>query len=70
MSVTVKCGRCGNKRVAFASNVFDSPVCRFCAERWISERLGRVVLLTPRGKDSNSGKTFEQLVDEANRKGR
>lgn len=70
MSVTAKCGKCGEKRVVFAHNVFDTPVCRSCAEIWISEKLGRVVLLTPRGKDSRSGKTFEQLVAEANRRGR
>lgn len=70
MSVKVRCSSCGKKRVAFAENITGAAACRFCTERQLSERLGRIVLLTPSGKDSRSGNTFEQLVAEASRRGR
>ncbi len=56
---------CHSRRVAFAENITGALVCRFCVERQLSEKLGRTVLLTPRGKDSVSGKGVGQLFQEA-----
>ena len=70
MSVKVRCCSCGRRRVAFAENITGAAACRFCTERQLAARLGRPVLLSPQGRDSVSGKTFERLLAEANRRGR
>lgn len=64
MSETIRCPGCNRRRKAFGQTLLGAVLCRDCTGARISKRLGRVVLLTPQGKDSLSGQTFEELLEE------
>lgn len=70
MSETVKCPRCNRRRKPFGRTILNAVLCRFCTEKSIGARLGRVVLLTHAGKDTVSGKTFDELMAEMEKIGR
>ena len=63
-SPKAKCCRCGAKRVIFRTNLTGAPLCRYCVETGLSGALGRLVLLSPKGKDSVSGKSYDELWKE------
>lgn len=66
MTNTIRCLGCNRRRVPFAKTLLRSPRCRMCTEKYLADKLGRLVLLSPAGKDSVSGKSFEELAEEAN----
>ena len=70
MTTAVRCPSCNQRRKPFGRTLLGAVLCRFCTEKRISKRLGRIVLLTPQGKDSRTGQTFEELLAEMERVGR
>ena len=64
MSQKGKCSRCEQRRVLFGQSIFGAVYCRFCFEMGLSGALGRVVLLSPKGIDSRSGKHVDGLLNE------
>lgn len=70
MTNAVRCPDCNQRRKPISRTLLGGPFCRFCTEKRISKRLGRMVLITPQGKDSQTGKTFEELLEEMDEVGK
>ena len=64
MSNTINCPGCNRRRKALGQTLMGAALCRPCTANRMSKRLGRLVLLTAQGKDSLTGQTFEELLEE------
>lgn len=65
MAYRGKCPGCEHRRQLVAGNITGVWVCWECVSLQLAERLGRYVKINRANKDEFSGKTLEQLLEEA-----